>query len=66
MPVVNPTNILISQAPDVTVIVGSGVNAREFQCYGDILAAASPYLDAMLSCGMKESETKRIEFLSRP
>ena len=58
----NHTKTLISQAPDVTVIVGSGVNAREFQCYGAILAAASPVLDAMLNGGMKESETKRIAF----
>lgn len=48
--------------PDVTVVVGSGESAKEFRVYGDILAAASPVLDAMLSCGMKESETKRIKF----
>jgi sugar (pentulose or hexulose) kinase len=48
----------MSRAPDVTVVVGSGDNAREFQCYGAILASASPVLDAMLSSGMKESENK--------
>jgi hypothetical protein len=53
---------LTSQAPDVTVVVGSGDDAREFHCYGVILASASPVLDAMLSSGMKESENKRIEF----
>lgn len=49
---------LMSRAPNVTVVVGSGDNAREFQCYGAILAPASPVLDAMLSSGMKESENK--------
>ena len=62
MSIVNPTKTLLCKEPDVTVVVGSGTNAREFKCYGDILAAASPVLDAMLSCGMKESVTNRIEF----
>eukprot|EP00956_Cyclotella_meneghiniana_P005657 scaffold7287_cov41-Cyclotella_meneghiniana.AAC.2 len=53
---------IISQPPDVTVIVGSGKTKQEFQCYGILLAAASPVLDAMLSSGMAESENKRIEF----
>ena len=54
---------ITSHPPDVTVIVGSEDNNRqEFQCYGVILAAASPVLDAMLSSGMAESENKRIEF----
>jgi hypothetical protein len=53
---------LISQPPDITVVVGHGDNAQEFQCYSVILASASPVLDAMLSSGMKESEEKRIEF----
>eukprot|EP00956_Cyclotella_meneghiniana_P038793 scaffold159999_cov36-Cyclotella_meneghiniana.AAC.2 len=51
-----------SHPPDVTVIVGSGKTKQEFQCYGILLAAASPVLDAMLSSGMAESENKRIEF----
>jgi uncharacterized membrane protein len=58
----NPTKLLKSQAPDVTVVVGSGAAAQEFQCYGVILAAASPVIDAMLGSGMKECEQKRIEF----
>ena len=58
----NSTKLLKSQAPDVTVVVGSGAAAREFQCYGAILADASPVLDAMLGSGMKECEQKRIEF----
>jgi hypothetical protein len=53
---------LTSQSPNVTVVVGSGDDAREFECYGVILASASPVLDAMLSSGMKERENKRIEF----
>lgn len=53
---------LVSQQPDVTVVVGTGENAKEFQCYSVILAHASPVLDAMLSSGMKESETGRVEF----
>jgi hypothetical protein len=47
---------LISQPPDITVVVGKENNAQEFQCYSVILASASPVLDAMLSSGMKESE----------
>ncbi len=58
----NPTKLLKSQAPDVTVVVGSGAAAQEFQCYGVILSAASPVIDAMLGSGMKECEQKRIEF----
>eukprot|EP00956_Cyclotella_meneghiniana_P010001 scaffold13803_cov51-Cyclotella_meneghiniana.AAC.4 len=53
---------ITSHPPDVTVVVGSEDNKQEFQCYGVILAAASPVLDAMLSSGMAESENKRIEF----
>jgi hypothetical protein len=58
----NSTKLLKIQAPDVTVVVGSGAAAQEFQCYGAILAAASPVLDAMLGSGMRECEQKRIEF----
>lgn len=50
-----------SQKPDLTVIVGSGQNAREFRCYSVLLAHASPVFDAMLSSGMAESENRRIE-----
>lgn len=53
---------ITSQEPDVTIIVGSGKNKKEFQSYGVILAASSPYFDAMLSSGMREGETRRIEF----
>lgn len=62
----NPFKIMsskkISLEPDVTVVVGSGENQQEFQCYGVILASASPVLDAMLSSGMSESTSRRIEF----
>jgi hypothetical protein len=58
----NSTKLLKSQAPDVTVVVGSGAAAQEFQCYGVILAAASPVVDAMLRSGMKECEQKRTSF----
>ena len=53
---------ITSHPPDVTVVVGTGDDAQEFQCYGVLLAAASPVLDAMLSSGMTESENKRIVF----
>lgn len=58
----NSTKILASQKPDVTVVVGSGDDAQEFQCYSVILAHASPVLDAMLSCEMREKQERRIEF----
>ena len=51
-----------SQAPDVTVSVGSGESKQEFKCYKVILSFASEYLDAMLSSGMKEGEMGVIEF----
>ncbi|KAL7490054.1 hypothetical protein ACHAW6_016122 [Cyclotella cf. meneghiniana] len=43
--------------PDVTVVVG-GV---EFECYKIALCFASDYFDTMLSAGMREEETGRIE-----
>ena len=49
--------------PDVTVVVGNGRDdKREFLCYSAQLAHASPVLDAMLSSGMMEGETKQICF----
>jgi hypothetical protein len=57
-----PTKRIDSQAPDVTIIVGSGDNVEETRFYGVILASASPYLDAMLSNGMMESENRIIRF----
>lgn len=51
-----------SQAPDVTVSVGSGDTKQEFKCYKVILSFASDYLDAMLSSSMKEGEMGVIEF----
>jgi hypothetical protein len=56
------TKTIVSQSPDITVVVGSGDNAEDFWCCRVILASASPVLDAMLSSGMKESAKKRIEF----
>jgi hypothetical protein len=53
---------MISQQPDVTVVVGSGDKQRTFQTFAVLLAYASPVLDAMLSSGMKESDSRRIEF----
>ena len=44
------------------MVVGSGAEKKEFHCHGVILAAASPYIDAMLSSRMKEAETRHIEF----
>ena len=51
-----------SQAPDVTVSVGSGESKQEFKCYKVVLSFASPYLDAMLSSSMKEGEVGHIDF----
>ena len=51
-----------SQAPDVTVSVGSGESKQEFKCYKVVLSFASPYLDAMLSSSMKEGEMSRVDF----
>ncbi|KAL3789295.1 hypothetical protein HJC23_000361 [Cyclotella cryptica] len=56
------TKRIVSQEPDVTVVVGRGRNRQEFLCYGALLAYASPVLDAMLRSGMMESENRRIEF----
>eukprot|EP00956_Cyclotella_meneghiniana_P022643 scaffold43086_cov53-Cyclotella_meneghiniana.AAC.8 len=56
------TKKIQSHEPDVTVIVGSGDDKREFLCYSAQLAHASPVLDAMLNSGMMEGETKRICF----
>lgn len=56
------TKRILSQEPDVTVVVGRGRNRQEFLCYGALLAYASPVLDAMLRSGMVESEKRRIEF----
>ena len=53
---------IISRELDITVIVGSGGGEEEFQCYGVILEAASPYLGAMLNSGMREGETRHIQF----
>jgi hypothetical protein len=48
--------------PDVTVVVGTGDNQQEFECYKVVLSFASPYLDAMLSNDMVENNNSRIEF----
>ena len=56
------TKWIRSQAPDVTVSVGSGESKQEFKCYKVVLSFASPYLDAMLSSSMKEGEVGRINF----
>ena len=48
--------------PDVTVVVGTGDNQQEFECYKTVLSFASQYLDAMLSNDMVENSTSRIEF----
>ena len=58
----NATKKIKSHEPDVTVVVGNGDDKREFLCYSAQLAHASPVLDAMLSSGMMEGETKRICF----
>ena len=54
--------IIRSMPPDVTVVVGTGDNQQEFECYKVVLSFASPYLDAMLSTDMVENSTSRIEF----
>eukprot|EP00956_Cyclotella_meneghiniana_P010126 scaffold13974_cov36-Cyclotella_meneghiniana.AAC.2 len=51
-----------SRLSDVTVIVGTGENKREFNCYKSILALASPVLDAMLDIDMIESQIQVIRF----
>ena len=51
-----------SQAPDVTVLIGSGDSKQKFKCYKVMLSFASEYLDAMLSSSMKEGEMNVIEF----
>ena len=51
-----------SMPPDVTVVVGTGDNQQEFECYKAVLTLASPYLDAMLGNDMVENSTSRIEF----
>ncbi|KAL3789293.1 hypothetical protein HJC23_000359 [Cyclotella cryptica] len=56
------TKRILSQEPDVTVVVGRGQSKQEFLCYGALLACVSPVLDAMLKSGMMESENRRIEF----
>ena len=56
------TKWIRSQAPDVTVSVGSGESKQEFKCYKVVLSFASPYLDAMLSSSMKEGEVGHIDF----
>jgi hypothetical protein len=56
---------IVSQAPDVTVTVGSGRDAVKFKCWSVILASSSPMLDAMLSNGMAESESKEIKFSNK-
>jgi len=48
--------------PDVTVVVGTGDNQQEFECYKTVLSFASQYLDAMLSNDMVENNNSRIEF----
>ena len=48
--------------PDVTVVVGSGGNAKAYKAYGAILAFNSEYFDTMLSSGLKESNEMKIEF----
>eukprot|EP00956_Cyclotella_meneghiniana_P036139 scaffold122191_cov23-Cyclotella_meneghiniana.AAC.2 len=53
---------LLRPKPDVKVVVGKDESAKEFECSGIILAAASPVLDAMLSSGMIESEQRLISF----
>ena len=57
-----PTKGIRSQAPDVTVSVGSGESKQEFKCYKVVLSFASSYLDAMLSSSMKEGEIGHIDF----
>jgi hypothetical protein len=52
---------LRSHPPDVVVVVGSGDDAEEFECYQLILRMASEVFDAMLSGSMRESQTARIE-----
>eukprot|EP00339_Tiarina_fusa_P026926 CAMPEP_0117044608 /NCGR_PEP_ID=MMETSP0472-20121206/30913_1 /TAXON_ID=693140 ORGANISM="Tiarina fusus, Strain LIS" /NCGR_SAMPLE_ID=MMETSP0472 /ASSEMBLY_ACC=CAM_ASM_000603 /LENGTH=340 /DNA_ID=CAMNT_0004756397 /DNA_START=135 /DNA_END=1157 /DNA_ORIENTATION=- len=51
-----------SQEPDVTVVVGTGEDKEEFQCYRLVLSLASECFDAMLSAGMKENLESKIEF----
>jgi hypothetical protein len=55
-------NYLRSQPTDVIVAVGSGDAMKEFECYKVALAHAAEYFDVMLSAGMVEDETSRIEF----
>ncbi|KAL7527964.1 hypothetical protein ACHAWF_002380, partial [Thalassiosira exigua] len=50
------------QTPDVIVAVGQGEAMQEFECYKVALSFASPYFDTMLSAGMAEANSNRIEF----
>jgi hypothetical protein len=53
--------LLKSGKPDLTIVVG-GV---EFHHYKQILCAACPFIDAMLSTNMKESQENMIEFAEK-
>ena len=51
-----------TEEPDFTVIVGTGDQKQEFQCYRLILSLGSGYFDSMFSSGMKEVTNKEISF----
>ncbi len=56
-----PRKKLRSQDPDIVIVVGSGENKQEFECYSQILCYSCPYFDTMLSHSMKEKNRSRIE-----
>lgn len=48
--------------PDLQITVGVKEDQKVYQYHATTMAALSTYIDRMLSCGMKESETKQISF----
>ena len=52
---------LRSSPTDVVVVVGTEENAKQYDCYGVVLAAASEVIDTMLASGMEESETRIVK-----
>lgn len=57
-----PEKSLKSSEPDLTVIVGSKGNEKQFMYHSIIMASHSVYVDTLLSSSMKESKEKVIHF----
>lgn len=43
-----PRKKLQSQNPDIVIVIGSGKNRQEFECYSQILCYSCPYFDTIL------------------